>query len=77
MISTFPIVILFRLIVLYIYLLKSNKELCGNIAHACELINSTKYTNSIEAFYNSYRKAYRKIEIDMLVTKDNQSKNIK
>lgn len=64
-------ILLFILIVLYIYLLKNSKELCGNIAHACGLINSTKYTNSIEAFYNSYRKGYRKIEIDMLVTKDN------
>lgn len=56
---------------LYIYLSKRTTIFCGNIAHGCGIINSHIYTNSLEAFYNSYKIGYRKIEIDLLTTIDN------
>lgn len=48
-----------------------NINKCSNIAHGCGLYNSIKYTNSLEALMNSYKKGYRYIEIDLLVTNDN------
>lgn len=43
---------------------KSNK--CFNIAHACGIIDSDKYTNSLEAFQKSYSYGFRYIEIDII-----------
>lgn len=69
MIILFIFIILYTLYILYNY--NNNIIKCGNISHGCGLLDSTKYTNSLEAFHNSYSKGFRKIEIDLSVTKDN------
>lgn len=55
--------------IFYIYKYYFNIK-CRNISHACGIFQSIKYTNSLQAFYNSYSKGYRYIEIDLLETYD-------
>lgn len=75
--NTLKFYFLFNISIIYIFYVSINikkyrKRIdCGNIAHGCGIIDSTKYTNSLEAFYNSYSKGFRKIEIDLSVTRDN------
>lgn len=40
------------------------------IAHAMGNINGVNYTNSKEAFYNSYKKGYKVFEVDLSLTSD-------
>lgn len=64
---------LFLLLLLIIITNLKNAEIlnkCENISHGCGLFHSVKYTNSLEAFHNSYGNGYRKIEIDLSVTTD-------
>lgn len=42
------------------------------IAHACGGIENVDYTNSIEAFENSYQKGIRTLEIDFRLTSDDR-----
>ena len=42
------------------------------IAHACGGIDDTKYTNSLNAFENSYEMGIRTIEVDFAITEDDK-----
>ncbi|HOP65535.1 MAG TPA: glycerophosphodiester phosphodiesterase family protein [Bacilli bacterium] len=42
------------------------------IAHACGLYNGMSYVNSVEAFYESYKQGFRRFEVDLYFTKDEQ-----
>lgn len=64
------IILFFFFILLLPYNGRVNKGKCRNIAHACGLIDSIKYTNTLEGFFLSYTNGYRNIEIDILETRD-------
>ena len=42
------------------------------IAHALGQVDNTPYTNSLEAFNDSYKRGYRFYEVDLTLTKDNK-----
>lgn len=65
--------IILTILFLYYYInniLNYGNESCKNIAHGCGTIDCIKYSNSIEAFNNSYKKGFRLFEIDLLITYD-------
>ncbi|GAA0604890.1 hypothetical protein GCM10009001_22670 [Virgibacillus siamensis] len=73
------LVILFLLIILLVGCLSRKESVTGNpwtkyqlIAHAGGGINNHKYTNSKEAFLNSYKNGFRLFEFDLSLTSDNK-----